>query len=87
LINERIEAKSDQSRRIDYRLDFLVVSPAGNRYDLEVDGRGHLTDDSVRYYENRDEFVGRQGIKVMGLDARTVFRRPGVAKTILSRLC
>jgi very-short-patch-repair endonuclease len=31
-----------------YRLDFLVVSPIGNRYDLEIDGRGHLVNENLR---------------------------------------
>ena len=70
-----------------YRLDFLVVSPAGTRYDVEVDGRGHLTDEAVRSDAIRDGFVTRQGIKVLRVDARSVFRKPEQVKTILSRLC
>ena len=70
-----------------YRLDFLVVSPAGTRYDVEVDGRGHLTDEAVRSDADRDGFVTGQGIKVLRVDARSVFRRPEQVKTVLSRLC
>jgi very-short-patch-repair endonuclease len=70
-----------------YRLDFLVVSPTGTRYDVEVDGRGHLTDEAVRSDAARDGFVTGQGIKVLRVDARSVFRRPEQVKTALSRLC
>jgi very-short-patch-repair endonuclease len=69
-----------------YRLDFLVVSPMGTRYDLEVDGRGHLTDDAVRSDEIRDAAVRQQGLKVFRIDARDVFRHPDAVKMKLERL-
>jgi len=70
-----------------YRLDFLVVSPIGNRYDLEIDGRGHLVNENIRSDERRDIAVKQEGIEVIRIDARTVFQRPEVVKTILTRLC
>ena len=70
-----------------YRLDFLVVSPLGTRYDLEVDGRGHLTDEAVRADEIRDAFAQREGFKVMRIDARSVFTRAESVKMILARIC
>ena len=69
-----------------YRLDFLVVSPLGVRYDLEVDGRGHLTDEAVRSDEVRDAAVRRGGFRVLRIDARDLFRQPEVVKTRLERL-
>jgi len=70
-----------------YRLDFLVVSPIGTRYDLEIDGRGHLANENIRSDERRDIAVKQAGIEVIRIDARTVFQRPEVVKTILTRLC
>lgn len=70
-----------------YRLDFLVVSPLGIRYDLEVDGRGHLADEALRADEIRDAFVQREGLKVMRIDARNVFNRGESVKMILARIC
>jgi very-short-patch-repair endonuclease len=69
-----------------YRLDFLVVSPMGIRYDLEVDGRGHLTDEALRADEVRDAVVRREGFKVMRIDARNVFQRAEAVKMALSRI-
>jgi very-short-patch-repair endonuclease len=69
-----------------YRLDFLAVSPMGVRYDLEVDGRGHLTDEAVRSDEIRDAAVQREGLKVLRIDARDVFRLPETVKAKLERL-
>jgi very-short-patch-repair endonuclease len=56
-----------------YRLDLLVVSPTGSRYHLEVDGRGHLTDEALRSDGRRDEAMAAQRIKVVRIDARSVF--------------
>lgn len=63
------------------------MSLAGTCYDVEVDGRGQLTDDAVRSDAARDGFVTRQGIKVLRVDARNAFRRPEQVKTALSWLC
>jgi very-short-patch-repair endonuclease len=70
-----------------YRLDFLVVSPQGIRYDLEIDGRGHLTDEAVRSDERRDSEVKALGFKVIRIDARLVFFTPSTVKKILLRMC
>ncbi len=70
-----------------YRFDFLVVSPMGVRYDLEVDGRGHLTDEAVRSDEIRDAAAQREGFKVLRIAVRDLFRQPAVVKTRLERLC
>jgi hypothetical protein len=69
------------------RLAEFEASVQADRYDLEVDGRGHLTDDALRSDDRRDAATGAEGIKVVQIDARTVFRRPDVVKAILSRLC
>jgi very-short-patch-repair endonuclease len=70
-----------------YRLDFLVVSPMGIRYDVEVDGRCHLTDEALRADEIRDAVVRREGFKVMRIDARNVFQRAEAVKMALARIC
>jgi len=68
------------------RLDFLVVSPFGTRFDLEVDGRGHLTEAALREDAIRDAQIHSKGIRVVRLDARRVFRNPDYIQTLLSRL-
>jgi len=70
-----------------YRLDFLVVSPQGLRYDLEIDGRGHLTDEAVRADERRDIEVKSLGMRIVRIDARLVFSRPSAVREILLRMC
>jgi very-short-patch-repair endonuclease len=70
-----------------YRLDFLVVSPMGIKYDLEVDGRGHLTDEAVRADEIRDTAIEKEGLKIVRIDARLVFSKPETVRAILSRIC
>jgi very-short-patch-repair endonuclease len=69
------------------RLDFLVVSPQGIRYDLEVDGRGHLTDEAIRADERRDAEIKSLGFKVIRIDARLIFSSPSTVKEILLRMC
>ena len=69
-----------------YRLDFFAISPLGTRYDIEVDGRGHLTDDAVRSDEVRDLGVKGEGYTVIRIDARNLFRRPETVKMMLERL-
>ena len=59
----------------------------GVRYDLEVDGHGHLTDEALRADEIRYAVVRREGFKVMRIDARNLFRRPEAVKSTLARLC
>jgi very-short-patch-repair endonuclease len=69
-----------------YRLDFLVVTPFGNRYDLEVDGRGHRTDEAIRRDEARDAALTAKGLRVLRVDARHIFEREGQVRTVLQRL-
>jgi len=69
-----------------YRLDFLVVTPFGTRYDIEVDGRGHLTDEAIRKDEIRDKKVAAKGIKVLRVDARRLFYNKERVREILKRL-
>ncbi|HHY37694.1 MAG TPA: AAA family ATPase [Clostridia bacterium] len=70
-----------------YRFDFLVVSPLGLRYDLEVDGREHWTPEQVRTDEVRDKAVQSLGYRVLRVDARDVFSRKDVVWNMLLRLC
>lgn len=69
-----------------YRFDFLVVSPFGTRYDLEVDGRGHWTAEQMRIDEVRDKVVEDLGYIVIRIDARDLFNREDLVKAWLSRL-
>ena len=69
-----------------YRFDFLVVSPFGTRYDLEVDGRGHWTAEQMRIDEVRDKVVEELGYNVIRIDARDLFNREDIVKARISRL-
>jgi very-short-patch-repair endonuclease len=69
-----------------YRLDFLVVTPFGTRYDVEVDGRGHRTTEAVRNDEVRDAAVRASGLKVLRVDARRIFREETAIHELLRRL-
>ena len=69
-----------------HRLDFLVVTPFGTRYDIEVDGRGHLTDDAVRHDEGRDARIKALGLKVLRVNARGIFNNPDAIRELLRRL-
>ncbi|MBU4223046.1 MAG: hypothetical protein KKA10_15755 [Euryarchaeota archaeon] len=69
-----------------YRFDFLVVSPFGKRYDLEVDGRGHWTAEQMRIDEVRDKVVEGLGYEVIRIEARDLFNREDFIKTRLARL-
>lgn len=69
-----------------YRLDVFLVSPLGRRIDLEVDGRGHRSDEGGRSDEVRDAALRAAGIEVIRIPARTVFERPEAVLTFLRRL-
>jgi very-short-patch-repair endonuclease len=69
-----------------YRLDFLVVGPCGGRYNVEVDGRQHLTDDGIRSDEIRDNSVAKAGIHVLRVSARQVFTQEESVRVMLRRL-
>lgn len=69
-----------------YRLDFLVVTPCGGRYNIEVDGRQHLTEDAIRKDEIRDAAVAAAGIRVVRVSARQVFARGESVSAMLRRL-
>ncbi len=55
-----------------YRLDFAVVSPFGTRYDVEVDGRQHLTPEGLRADAIRDAAVRALGYQVVRVRAKDV---------------
>jgi very-short-patch-repair endonuclease len=69
-----------------YRLDFLVVTPFGTRYDVEVGGRGHRTTEAVCNDEVRDAAVRALGLKVLRIDARRIFREETAIHALLRRL-
>ncbi len=69
-----------------HRLDFLVVTPCGGRYNIEVDGRQHLTDDAVRSDEIRDASVTAARIRVLRVSARQVFAQEEPLRAMLRRL-
>ncbi len=68
------------------RLDFLVVTPLGTRYDVEVDGRGHLTDEAIRRDETRDAELRAMGLKILRVDARRIFNNEDQIREVLRRL-
>lgn len=69
-----------------YHLDFLVVTPFGTRYDLEVDGRGHRNSEAVRRDEIRDAAVRTLGLKILRVDARRIFNQETAIRELLRRL-
>ena len=69
-----------------YRLDFMVTSPSGEKYDLEVDGDQHWSSESVRHDERRDAYVEGKGFKVLRITARDVFHRREAIQERLIRL-
>lgn len=75
-----------QSNVMPYRLDFMVISNSGKRYDLEVDGSYHLENDRFQEDMVRDEFVKSKGFEVLRFPARDVFQKPDVVRARLMRL-
>lgn len=69
-----------------HRLDFLVVTPFGTRYDIEVDGRGHRATEAVREDKIRDAAVSARGLKVLRVDARRIFNQETAILELLRRL-
>ncbi len=70
----------------EYRLDFAVNAPSGERYNVEVDGDVHLTAEAVRHDARRDAFVKSQGFKVLRFTARDISHRPQAVKERLMRI-
>ena len=75
-----------QSNAVPYRLDFMVISHSGKRYDLEVDGSYHLENDRFQEDQVRDEFIKSKGFEVLRFPARDVLQKPDVARARLMRL-
>lgn len=69
-----------------YRLDFLVHSPAGARYDVEVDGDIHLSAENIEHDGRRDAFIKQQGLNIIRFAARDVMHKPDLIKARLTRL-
>ncbi len=69
-----------------YRLDFMLNAPSGDRYDLEVDGDIHLTADAVKHDEMRDVFVENKGFKILRFSACDVMYKPELIKDRLMRV-
>lgn len=69
-----------------YRLDFIVNAPSGERYNLEVDGDIHLIADAVQHDDRRDAYVVNKGFKVLRFSARDVLHKPEIIKERLIRI-
>lgn len=69
-----------------YRFDFLAISPFGMRYDIEVDGRGHLKEEQLQRDAVRDEHVTRADYQVVRFTAEEVFNAPDRIRERLLRL-
>ena len=67
-------------------LDFLVVSPFGTRYDLEVDGKQHNSPEQIRSDNVRDKRIEATGYKVVRVSARDVFNSEPAIVDLLLRL-
>jgi very-short-patch-repair endonuclease len=62
------------------------VTPFGTRYDLEVDGRGHLSSEAVLIDEKRPVVLKPFGLKVLRIDARRIFNQETAIRELLRRL-
>ena len=69
-----------------HRLDFLVVTPLGTRYAVEVDGRGHLEDEEARRDLIKDAAILAAGYRVLRVDARRIFNNEDGGRALLRRL-
>jgi len=71
-----------------HHLDFLVVTPLGTRYDVEVDGRGHLTDEAVRADAIRDRAISAtdRRLRILRVDARRIFSNEDEIRKVLQHL-
>jgi very-short-patch-repair endonuclease len=69
-----------------YRLDFMLNSPSGERYDIEVDGDIHLTADAIKHDDRRDAYVESRGLKILRFAARDVMHKPEIIKERLMRI-
>jgi very-short-patch-repair endonuclease/RecA/RadA recombinase len=69
-----------------YELDFLVVSPFGTRYDVEVDGLTHWTSEGLAKDAVRDTAVESAGYRVVRVAARDVYEREDLVRLRLARL-
>jgi hypothetical protein len=69
-----------------YELDFLVVSPFGTRYDVEVDGLQHWTPDGLAHDAVRDRTIESAGYRVVRVAARDIYQRAELVRNRLARL-
>jgi very-short-patch-repair endonuclease len=70
-----------------YVLDFLVVSPFGTRYDIEIDGREtHQRSSTIEADRLRDDIVGSKNIRVIRIPASLVHSDRVAVSERLSRL-
>lgn len=66
-----------------YRLDFTAVTPFGARYDIEVDGRQHLTAEGLRADAVRDAVVAGAGYRILRIRAKDILTDPdGVSRRL-----
>ena len=75
-----------QSNTKPYRLDFMIISNSGQRYDLEIDGSYHLENDRFQEDKVRDEFIKSKGFEVLRFPARDVLQKPDIVRSRLLRL-
>ena len=68
------------------RFDFLVVSPLGTRYDLEVDGRHHRTPEQIHADQVRDKRAATAGYDVIRVSARDLVGKPDRVQERIARL-
>ena len=69
-----------------YRLDFMLNSSSGERYDVEVDGDIHLTADAIKHDERRDAYVESRGLQILRFSARDVMHKHDLIKERLLRI-
>lgn len=69
-----------------FKLDFFIVSPFGNRYDLEVDGRQHWAPEQLSRDEVRDNILEEAGYNVIRINAKQILSQQKKIEDLLSKL-
>jgi len=71
-----------------YRLDFVVIGISGTKYDIEIDGRQHLSAEAIIEDRTRDNFLKEKPrcYQIIRIRAVTVERYPDAVRAVLSRL-
>ncbi len=80
------EEKYEGDARRSYRLDFVVIGLSGARYNIEIDGRQHLSTEAIKNDDARDTFLKTIEYVVIRFRAITIERDPEMVRSVISHL-